>query len=217
MCRTGSHAFGSDHRPGTNGIMVLRSGRFLLGVIGIAIANGNAAAYCMGVGREWPDGNGRNTMDEYIPQPITMREIPGLGTVQQSGPGALVDGRMAMTIITADEVRANPRHYFRTSYPTAWAMMQSGEAAAFVMTRIHGKDAQVKLAPEHWALGAPERARYAAWSAAVTQVASDRQAKERAYDRLNNEGGEGYNPHRTTSRRTYDRSPRRDRDYPAGA
>ena len=40
---------------------------------------------------------------------------------------------------------------------------------------------------------------------------------ERAYDAANNEGGEGYNPHRAGAERSYARNRITDRRYPRGA
>lgn len=45
--------------------------------------------------------------------------------------------------------------------------------------------------------------RYETVESPVAVAERDRQAKERAYDRAHNEGGEGYNPHRGGARRTY--------------
>ena len=155
-------------------------------------------------------------MADYERNPITIREIPGVATIQQDMDGALVNGRPA-SMFTAAAVLANPQHYFRTTYQVAFAAMQSGKAAAVVLAPVNGKAAQILLTPEQFAIGASERERYAAWSAGQVAEKAKRQSAERQYDLVNNEGGEGYNPHRSGSARTYARASVRDRDYPDGA
>jgi hypothetical protein len=155
-------------------------------------------------------------MADYERSPITIREIPGIATVQQDMDQAQVNGRPA-TMITAAAVLANPQHYFRTTYQAAFAAMQSGKAAAVVLATVNGKDAQILITPEQFAVGAPERERYSAWCAGRMSAETACRAAEREYDLINNEGGEGYNPHRATSERTYARAPVRDREYPEGA
>lgn len=155
-------------------------------------------------------------MTAYVSQPITMREIPGVGAVVQSGGGARVAGS-PWPILAAETVLGNPDHYVRTAYPTLFAKMQAGEVAAVVMATLKGRPAHIVLTPEQFALGAPERARYAEWCAGNVAREAARQAAEREYDAGHNEGGEGYNPHRRGSERTYARVAPRDRDYPAGA
>lgn len=154
-------------------------------------------------------------MADFIPQPIVIREIPDRGIViTQSGDQADVNGQPT-TVTTAATILGNKRHYLRAAN---WMpKIENGEIAAVVHWTINGKPGNILITAEQWALGAPERARYEAWLSGIIADKSDREAKERAYDLVNNEGGEGYNPHRATSERTYARNRNVDRDYPAGA
>ena len=156
-------------------------------------------------------------MLNYIPQPIVIREIPAAGiVVAQSGDQADVNGRPTR-LVTAAEIVGNSIHYLRAPLRAVMPRLENGEIAAIVLAPVNGKIAQILITAEQWAAGAPERARYAAWLAGVMDDKAERQAKERAYDLVNNEGGEGYNPHRTGSERTYARDASDERDYPEGA
>ena len=155
-------------------------------------------------------------MSDYTPQPIIIREIPGVAIVRQVGDQIDVNGQPAR-VVPASDILGNPQHYLRGVLRGAMARLESGEVAAVGLAPINGKDAQIMILADGWANGAPERARYAAWLAGVMDDKAERQAKERAYDLVNNEGGEGYNPHRTGSERTYARDASDERDYPEGA
>lgn len=164
-------------------------------------------------------------MADFVSQPATLREIPGVARIEQVGgryanvtdlkTGAV---SKACCIVEAAEILSNPVHHLRRILGPAMARVESGEIAAVVLGPIKGKAAQIILTAEQYAAGAQERARFAAWQAGVSAASAERQAAERAYDAAHNEGGEGYNPHRVgRSERTYARQPRRDRDYPEGA
>jgi hypothetical protein len=152
-------------------------------------------------------------MANFIPQQIVIRAIPERGiVVTQSGDQADVNGQPAF-VTTAQTIRDNKAHYLRGMMPR----IESGEIAALVHWTINDKPGHILITAEQWAIGAPERARYAAWLASLTGAKAERQAKERAYDLVNNEGGEGYNPHRAGSERTYARTSRGGREFPEGA
>ena len=155
-------------------------------------------------------------MSDYTPQPIIIREIPGVATIRQVGDQIDVNGRPAR-VVPASDILANQKHYLRGILRGAMARLESGEVAAVGLAPINGKDAQIMILADGWANGAPERARYATWLAEVMGKKAERQAKERAYDLVNNEGGEGFNPHRTGSERTYARNVSNERDYPEAA
>lgn len=156
-------------------------------------------------------------MKNYIPQPIVIREIQERGIViSQSGEQADVNGSPA-TVTTAATMLSNPRHYLRAALPTIFRRMETGEIAALVHWTINGKPGHILITAEQWAIGAPERARYGAWLAEVMGDRKAREVDERRYDLINNEGGEGYNPHRSGSERTYARNRNVDREYPEGA
>lgn len=156
-------------------------------------------------------------MSDYIPQPIVIREIPEHSLViHQVADQADVNGCPVM-VTTADTIRSNPKHYLRTALARLMPRIENGEIAAVIQCEVSGKPANILITAEQWALGTPERARYEAWLSGVIADKSDREAKERAYDLVNNEGGEGYNPHRAGSERTYARNRNVDRDYPEGA
>lgn len=155
-------------------------------------------------------------MADFVPHPIVIREIPGVAVIEQTGAQARVNGTPAF-VVEAATILGNPQHYLRRVLWDAMGRLESGEVAAVVLAPVQGKSAQILITAEQYAKGAPERARYEAWLAGVSAARAERQAAERAYDLANNEGGEGYNPHRTGTERTYARAPRRDRDYPEGA
>lgn len=100
---------------------------------------------------------------------------------------------------TIAEIRANPVHFLRP----ALANLERAGAVAVVLTTVDGKQAQLAIKADEWALGAGERQRYADWSAEVHARSVARRAKERAHDNAYNEGGEGYNPHRSGSAHSY--------------
>lgn len=151
---------------------------------------------------------------DYIPQPIVIREIPERGIViTQSGEQADVNGQPAF-VTTAKTIRDNSRHYLRAAY---MPRIETGEIAAIVHWETNDGPRNILITAEQWALGAPERARYETWLRGVVSDKADREANERAYDLANNEGGEGYNPHRTGAERTYARNRNVDREYPEGA
>lgn len=155
-------------------------------------------------------------MANFIAQPTVIREIAGVGTVAQAGDQASVNGIPAQMVL-GSEIVGNPLHYLRAPLASIMPRLESGDVAAIVLADIHGKPAQILITAEQFGAGAPERARYAAWRSEIMANEARRQAGERAYDLVNNEGGEGYNPHRSGGERTYTRVPRRDRDYPEGA
>jgi len=155
-------------------------------------------------------------MPDYIGHPITIRTIPGVATIAQSGNQAIVNDRPA-SMIPASAILDNPQHYLRGVLRTVMPRLTSGEIAAVVLAPINGKDAQILITAEQYAAGAPERARYAAWLSGIVADRDAQQANERTYDLANNEGGEGYNPYRAGSERTYARTRNVDRDYPEGA
>ena len=154
-------------------------------------------------------------MTDYTPQPIVIREVNGL-TISQSGDQANVNGSPARMVL-ASEITGNAQHYLRAPLKSVMARLSSGDVAAVVIAEVSGKSAQILITAEQFAAGKPERARYAAWSRGVMTVNADRQDAERRYDLVNNEGGEGYNPHRSGGERTYARNIGRDRRYPEGA
>lgn len=151
----------------------------------------------------------------YIPEPITLREVNGL-VIAQAGDQATVNGIPAQMVL-ATTIVSNTKHYLRAPLASVMPRLQSGEIAAVVVAQVNGKSAQILINAAEFATGAPERARHAAWYAEFVAAHNDRAAKERAYDLINNEGGEGYNPHRATSERTYARNVIRERHYPEGA
>ena len=154
-------------------------------------------------------------MNDFTPQPIVIREVNGL-VIAQSGDAATVNGRPA-PITASQTIRENPRHWLRAVLAKVLPKIESGEIAAVVHAEIGGKPGYITITAEQFAAGASERARYEGWLADVLADKADLTAKERAYDLANNEGGEGYNPWRATSERTYARNRNVDRDYPEGA
>ena len=134
-------------------------------------------------------------MNDYIRNPILLREVAGL-VIEQDADRARVNGRDA-SITAASEILANPKHHLRAKVAAILPQMQSGEVAAIVSFTDHlGKATAIRISPEQYALGADERLRYAAWKAECAATESARQAVERTFDRGMNEGGEGYNMHR---------------------
>lgn len=154
-------------------------------------------------------------MQDFDPQPIVIREVNGR-VISQVGDQASVNGRPA-PITTAATILGNKIHWLRDALRSVMPRIEAGEVAAIVHHEINGKPGYITITADQWALGAPERARYEAWLNGVISDKADREAQERAYDLANNEGGEGYNPHRSTSERTYARNRNVDRDYPEGA
>jgi hypothetical protein len=154
-------------------------------------------------------------MADYVAQPIILREVQGL-VIKQSGDQADVNGRWARMILST-EILSNPKHYLRAVLAPVMPRIESGDVAAVVIAEVAGKTAQILITAEQFALGAPERARHETWRVDVMGNETARQAKERAFDRGNNEGGEGYNPYRNGAEHTYDRASRRDRNDPDGA
>ena len=153
-------------------------------------------------------------MQNFTPQPIAIREVNGM-VVTQSGEQAMIDDRHAQ-MVPVTTILGNQKHYLRTTLKSAMPRMGSGEIAAIVIGDINGKPGYILITTEQYAVGAPERARYSAWLAEVSDERKARQAKERQFDLVNNEGGEGYNPHRSGSERTYARNRRSpDPRYPA--
>jgi hypothetical protein len=144
-------------------------------------------------------------MTNYIPQPITIRELPEYGLVlTQTGDQVEVNGA-PRSVTTSADIRSLPGHYLRTALKSAMPRIESGEIAAIVHHEIDSKPAYLVITAAQWAVGAPERARYATWIAGRVASKAEREAKERAYDLVNNEGGEGFNPHRVGSAHTYGR------------
>lgn len=163
---------------------------------------------------------------DYEPQNVLIRDIPGIAVIEQVGDQVDVNGVPAR-IVTAVDVISNPGHYYRQVVPSLVARMERGEIAAVVQAdRSHGPAFAPKggmstyylpITAEQFALGAAERARYQAWLAGVVADKADRVAAERAYDLINNEGGDGYNPHRAGDERSYARDVSYERHFPAGA
>jgi hypothetical protein len=99
-------------------------------------------------------------MQDYVPQPIIIREVNG-HVVTQDGDQASIDGRPARVTSVA-EILGNKQHYMRATLKSVMPRMESGEIAAIVCERIDGKDVNILITPDQYAVGAPERARYAA-------------------------------------------------------
>ncbi|MGD9613814.1 MAG: hypothetical protein AB7H90_01305 [Alphaproteobacteria bacterium] len=140
-------------------------------------------------------------MTDYIRNPVFIREVQGLA-VEQDMDNALVNGRPA-SMTSGRTILDNPKHYLRQTLASIMPKIESGEIAAVVHAEVNGKPGYITISREQYALGAAERARYAAWQAECCDAEKTRQKAERAFDRGMNEGGEGYNPHRYGSRRTY--------------
>ena len=155
-------------------------------------------------------------MTTYIANPTPMRTLPDGRIVSQSGDAAMVGDKPAR-IVTASEIVDNPKHYLRAPLASILARLASGEIAAIVTADINGRPAQITLTSAQYALGAPERARHAAWIAEGDASRNAQRKAEREYDRLYNEGGEGYNPHRIGAAQTYAANRNGDREYPDNA
>ena len=146
-------------------------------------------------------------MTNYVSQPVVMRVVNGIA-VEQDGAHARVNGLGAACITTREEILSNPRHSLRTAVASIMPKIETGEIVAIVSpcsahlgaaAPSNGRPTQITLTAEQFALGAGERARYAAWVAGVKAA----EQAERSYDQGANEGGEGYNPHRPGSTPTY--------------
>lgn len=142
-------------------------------------------------------------MANFVYQPVTLKTTSGGNLVVQAGDQVTIDGGAA-GCYTVAEIEANPKHWCRRFLP---ALREAG-AVALVKGAV-----AVGLTAEQYALGAGERARYAAWVAELRAAKTQRQSAERAFDAANNEGGEGYNPHRYGAAQTYgggDKDPTRE-------
>ena len=97
-------------------------------------------------------------MTDFIAQPTTIREIPGVAVIQQVGDQANVNGRSAYMIL-APEIVSNAKHDLRAPLASVMHRLQSGDVAAVVVAEINGKPAQILITAEQFAVGASERAR----------------------------------------------------------
>ncbi len=143
-------------------------------------------------------------MADYIRNPITMRQTDNGFTVRQDGNVVNVNGHTA-SLTLAKDILADPRHSFRKFLGPVMARLTSGEIVAIVSYQAwHDKPVnRILLTREQYEAGAGERARWATWVAECRAAEKSRKAAERQFDRGMNEGGEGYNPYRHGSRRTY--------------
>lgn len=142
-------------------------------------------------------------MANFVPRPTVIRTIPLMGLViSQIGDQAEVNGNPTQ-IVLASDIAKNPKHYLRAALASIMPKIESGEIAALVNLTVNGTPAHLVITADQWALGADERTRYADWLADTRAENADLVAKEIDYDLVNNEGGEGYNPYRVGSKRTY--------------
>lgn len=155
-------------------------------------------------------------MGDFIPVPTFIREANGLA-VEAVGDRYRVGGMPATSVSDASDLINNPKHYMAKIVAPIMPKLVSGEIVQVIRAEIAGKGAFIAITADQFALGAEERARYAAWLVGVRSAEKARQAAEREYDLANNEGGEGYNPHRVGDERTYSRNRNIDRDFSVGA
>jgi hypothetical protein len=153
-------------------------------------------------------------MTDFVACPVVMRTLPNGWEVAQVGDHANVGTQKFCFVLSLAEIDANPRHYLRDQLPTFRA---KGAVAIVLAKDAAGRPVNIMLTAAQFALGAAERARYAKWADETAADWATEQAAERAYDLAYNEGGEGYNPHRVGSARSYARQNNGDREYPEGA
>ncbi|PZU73094.1 MAG: hypothetical protein DI530_17680 [Sphingomonas sp.] len=140
-------------------------------------------------------------MAEFQPTPTIIRQTDRFALAQV---GASIEAtgdnvRGAGNPIMIADIEANSTHFLR---PQLVAFKRAG-AVAVVLINVAGKNGWATITADQWAIGADERARYAAWDAPRRAERQKRVAAERKFDRGYNEGGEGYNPYRHGSAPTY--------------
>ena len=149
------------------------------------------------------------TFPAYSRRPVELRrfDVNGVEIVAYNDGGnawATIDGdrRPTVEIIVADAV-AKPRH---SHHKMAIKIAAMGRVAYLDVEMPSRQHATITLTDEQYALGDAARAAYADYKAAysaayakwdVESGAVARRARADAYDGGMNEGGEGFNPHRT--------------------
>ena len=148
---------------------------------------------------------------DYQPNPITLREVKGI-TITQEGHSIYANGQLSTLIMLAD-VASNSKHFMGEFATRNQVALKTAGATALVLTKVDGRDAQIVLTAEQFALGQPERDRYTAWTKGNI---AERAAMAAEYDRKYNDGEHGDNPYRG-ERQPGGAFDRRERHYPEGA
>ena len=137
-------------------------------------------------------------MQAFIANPTILRTHALFDVVQHGDRAAIISkspraaNSASTPILVIAEIKAAKQHFAKALV----SALEKAGAVAFVQAVIDGKHAQIAITAEQFAAGAAERQRYADWTAAHHAWLTGARAAATAFDQINNEGGEGFNPHR---------------------